>query len=42
MAMVGNFHPTPRVHSKAALAEYPLRDSMDLVELGARFMFFLI
>jgi hypothetical protein len=39
MTMVGNFHPTPRVHSKPAFVEYPMRDSMDLVELGARFIF---
>jgi hypothetical protein len=36
--MVGNFHPTPRVSTKQAFAEYPLRHSMDLVELGARSM----
>ena len=42
MAMVGNFHTTSRVLSKTVFAEYPLRDSMDLVELGARFKFFWI
>jgi hypothetical protein len=36
---VGNFHPTPRVSTKHAFAEYPLRHSMDLVELGARSMY---
>jgi hypothetical protein len=36
MAVVGNFHPTPRVSTKQGFAEYPLRHSMDLVELGAR------
>jgi hypothetical protein len=36
--MVGNFHPTSRVSTKQAFAEYPLRHSMDLVELGARSM----
>jgi hypothetical protein len=35
---VGNFHPTPRVSTKQGFAEYPLRHSMDLVELGARSM----
>jgi hypothetical protein len=35
---VGNFHPTPRVSTKHAFAEYPLRHSMDLVELRARSM----
>jgi hypothetical protein len=36
--MVGNFHPTPRVSTKQAFAEYPLRHSIDLAELGARSM----
>jgi hypothetical protein len=35
---VGNFHPTPRVSTKLAFAEYPLRYSMDLVKLRARSM----
>jgi hypothetical protein len=39
MAIVGNFHTTSRVLSKTVFTEYPLRDSMDLVELGARFKF---
>jgi hypothetical protein len=37
-ANVSNFHPTPRVSTKNAFAEYHLRHSMDLVELGARSM----
>jgi hypothetical protein len=36
VAKVGNIHPTPRVSTKHTFAEYPLRHSMDLVELGAR------
>jgi hypothetical protein len=39
VAKVGNFYPTPRVNTKTVFAEYPLRYSMDLVELGARSMF---
>jgi hypothetical protein len=35
---VGNFHPTPQVSTKQGFSEYPLRHSMDLVELGARSM----
>jgi hypothetical protein len=42
MARVGNFYTTSRVLSKNVFTEYPLRDSMDLVELGARFKFFCI
>jgi hypothetical protein len=30
---VGNFHPTPRVSTKQDFAEYPLRNSMGLVDL---------
>jgi hypothetical protein len=33
MTVVGNFHPASRVLSNLVFAEYPLRDSMDLVEL---------
>jgi hypothetical protein len=36
VAEVGNFHPTPQVSTKHTFAEYPMRHSMDLVELGAR------
>jgi hypothetical protein len=35
---MGNFYLTPRVSTKLAFAEYLLRYSMDLVELGARYM----
>jgi hypothetical protein len=38
VAKVGNFYTTPRVSTKPDFAEYPLRHSMDLVELGARSM----
>jgi hypothetical protein len=38
VAKVGNFHPTPQVSTKQGFAEYPLRHSMDMVELGARSM----
>jgi hypothetical protein len=38
VAKVGNFHPTPRVSTKTAFVEYPLRYSMNLVELRARSM----
>jgi hypothetical protein len=38
VAKVGNFHPTPRVSTKSAFAEYLLRHSMDFVELRARSM----
>jgi hypothetical protein len=38
---VGNFHPTPRVVTKPSFSEHPLRYPMKLVELGARFMFFV-
>jgi hypothetical protein len=38
VAKVGNYPPTPRVVMESVFAEYPLRHSMDLVELGARSM----
>jgi hypothetical protein len=38
---VGNYPPTPRVVRKNMFAEYPLRHSMKLVELGARSMDFV-
>jgi hypothetical protein len=41
VAVVGNYPPTPRVVMKNVFVEYPLRDSMKLVELGARSMNFV-
>jgi hypothetical protein len=41
VAVVGNYPPTPRVVRKNVFAEYPLRHSMKLVELGARSMDFV-
>jgi hypothetical protein len=38
VAVVVNYPPIPRVVVKNVFAEYPLRHSMDLVELGARSM----
>jgi hypothetical protein len=40
MTVVGNFHPASRVLSNLVFAEYPLRDSMDLVELRLDSCFF--